>query len=101
MFANLIWIISCLIMFPQLPWGAYPRHTPHDIQSGIGKIGNSYGFKGVTKAVTWGKFTHPAMFTVPFDGPARAKRDAILAAFAAHQSYWRLTRLITCILTGL
>ncbi len=41
-----------------MPWGAYPGHTPYDIQSGVGKVNNFYHLRQPQKAV----------FQAPFDG---------------------------------
>jgi acyl-CoA reductase-like NAD-dependent aldehyde dehydrogenase len=41
-----------------MPWGAYPGHTPFDIQSGVGKINNFYYLRQPQKAI----------FRAPFDG---------------------------------
>jgi hypothetical protein len=39
-----------------LPWGAYPGHTPEDIQSGTGVVHNTLMFSRVEKAVVRGPF---------------------------------------------
>lgn len=39
-----------------LPWGAYPGHTPQDIQSGTGVVHNTLMFSRVEKSVVRGPF---------------------------------------------
>lgn len=38
-------------------WGAYPGHTPNDIQSGIGVVHNTYMFDKPQKSIIYGPFT--------------------------------------------
>ncbi len=64
-----------------LPWGAYPGHTPEDIQSGTGVVHNTLMFSRAEKAVLRGPFR---AFPKPvwFVGHRRA-----------HELFPRLTRL--------
>lgn len=51
----------------ELAWGAYPGHSPHDIQSGMGKVHNGFGFDFPEKSVIRGPF-RPRMKHVYFHG---------------------------------
>jgi len=51
--------------FPGAIWGAYPKHSPEDIQSGMGKVGNVLLYDNVQKTVLKGGFVNPIHFTVP------------------------------------
>jgi acyl-CoA reductase-like NAD-dependent aldehyde dehydrogenase len=42
--------------FPSTAWGAYPGHTPEDIQSGTGVVHNTYLLEDVEKSVVRGPF---------------------------------------------
>lgn len=39
---------------PGCAWGAYPGHTPADIQSGAGFVRNSLCVENIEKTVVWG-----------------------------------------------
>lgn len=41
----------------ETPWGAYPGHTPEDIQSGIGVVHNAHFLRGTEKSVVRAPFT--------------------------------------------
>jgi len=58
-------------------WGAYPGHSPHDIQSGVGVVGNANMFARPQKSVVRGPFRArptPAWFITHRHG-ARAMRE--------------------------
>ncbi len=47
------------------PWGAYPGHTPHDIQSGVGVVHNTLMLGDVEKTIVrspWRTFPKPTWF---------------------------------------
>lgn len=51
------------IFFPQLVWGAYPRHSDAaHLQSGIGFFGNIYGFRRPIKSVFRSSFLGPSHY---------------------------------------
>jgi aldehyde dehydrogenase (NAD(P)+) len=52
------------------PWGAYPGHEIHDIQSGIGKVHNPLMFTDVEKSVIRAPF-----ISIPDPYVAHAKRS--------------------------
>ncbi|MCC7111319.1 MAG: aldehyde dehydrogenase [Deltaproteobacteria bacterium] len=51
----------------EVAWGAYPGHSPEDIQSGMGKVHNGFGFDFPEKSVIRGPF-RPRMKHVYFHG---------------------------------
>lgn len=51
----------------ELAWGAYPGHSPEDVQSGIGKVHNGFGFDFPEKSVVRGPF-RPRIKHVYFHG---------------------------------
>nr|WP_272211119.1 hypothetical protein [Marinicella sp. W31]MDC2877002.1 hypothetical protein [Marinicella sp. W31] len=38
-------------LLPPCPWGAFPGHTPEDVQSGIGSVHNSFMFEASERVV--------------------------------------------------
>ncbi len=59
------------------PWGAYPGHTPEDIQSGVGVVHNSLMLDGVEKTIVrspWRTFPKPTWF------PSHRSADDVLEA---------------------
>ncbi len=51
----------------ELAWGAYPGHSPDDVQSGIGKVHNAFAFDFPEKSVVRGPF-RPRIKHVYFHG---------------------------------
>eukprot|EP00755_Sulcionema_specki_P011547 Sspe_Gene.7793::Locus_2640_Transcript_1_1_Confidence_1.000_Length_1885::g.7793::m.7793 len=82
-------------MGPIMPcalWGAYPKHTPEDIQSGQGIVGNALMFDYPQKQVLTSPFLAPVH---PKGGPtsAQAALHHNLASYSVYPSCWRLTKL--------
>ena len=50
-----IWIGGAFSL-SQTAWGAYPGHTPDDVQSGIGKVHNAFLFDKPQKTIVYGPF---------------------------------------------
>lgn len=46
--------LAYTVMLP--PWGAFPGHQPHDIQSGSGKVNNFFHLNQPQKSVVWAPF---------------------------------------------
>jgi len=72
------------------PWGAFPGHTPDDIQSGVGVVHNTLLFDQVQKGVVrapFKNFPKPPWF-VSHETAARLGRD--LTAFEADPGWTRL-----------
>jgi hypothetical protein len=92
---------TCSLMlsfFPPLSWGAYPGHTPEDIQSGVGVINNTLMFEKIEKSVLWTPFVSPLHLQ-----PGTARDKAIghrLARYALRPSYARLVRLLSAVVLG-
>jgi len=85
--------------YPGLLWGAYPRHTPEDVQSGIGINGNVHCLKDPYKCVLRFPFSHPGMPSVP--APAASLLQARrVTEFTVHYNFWRLAKLLVNVLTG-
>lgn len=87
-------------LFGQLCWGAFPCHTPQDIKSGIGKIGNAYGFDGPIKSILWAPFTYMGQTRVPTNPAKQRKAMSLLSRYLIGQGYGRLTRVAANLLTG-
>lgn len=75
-----------------MPWGAYPGHTPFDIQSGVGKVNNFYHLRQPQKAI----------FRAPFDGlragGLTSRHSALFGrelAAALAQPSWRTVPALT------
>lgn len=84
--------------FGELAWGAFPKHTPEDIQSGVGKIGNGYLLDRVQKAVLWSPFLSLNHFQ-----PARRRDLKVwprMAHYCVRPSVGRLTKLVSAALFG-
>ncbi|MFQ5817647.1 MAG: aldehyde dehydrogenase family protein [Terriglobia bacterium] len=97
-----IGVNTCGLMvtfFPPLPWGAYPGHTPEDIQSGVGTINNTLMFEGVEKSVLWTPFVSPLH---PQPGTARDKAiGRRMGRYALRPSYARIARLVSAVVLGI
>jgi len=50
-----VWNAAAFLLV-QASWGAYPGHTPDDIQSGSGVVGNAFMFEKPEKTVVRGSF---------------------------------------------
>ena len=87
------------------PWGAYPGHTLHDVQSGIGIVHNallidspertvvSGPFRPFPRSVLHGEF---ALFPKPpwfVTARSAAMTGRLLTAFAVHPSWLRMPRV--------
>jgi len=62
------------VSYPQLIWGAYPRHTIHDIQSGCGKLGNVYCLNDLIKSVIRAPFMSSSLVKFRRMGRQRLSR---------------------------
>jgi len=91
---------SVITLFPQGTWGAYPKHTPEDIQSGTGYIGNAFCLSNPVKTVLRAPFTYPGQFKVPVDGGKQLALNQKVSSYLTTNSGWNLFRLATYSLTG-
>eukprot|EP01059_Diplonema_ambulator_P005884 TRINITY_DN15660_c2_g2_i1.p1 TRINITY_DN15660_c2_g2~~TRINITY_DN15660_c2_g2_i1.p1 ORF type:complete len:559 (+),score=211.55 TRINITY_DN15660_c2_g2_i1:31-1677(+) len=78
--------------FPTGLWGAFPKHRPEDIQSGMGILGNCLMYDYPQKQVLRSPFKalgHPA------GGPTQLEANVFknVASYAANPGCWRLTKL--------
>lgn len=76
------------------PWGAFPGHTPQDIQSGIGMVHNTLMFSRVEKTVLTAPFRlrpRPPWFVTH---PAAREVGRSLTAFEASPAMWKLPALL-------
>eukprot|EP00163_Fabomonas_tropica_P031558 TRINITY_DN753_c0_g1_i1.p1 TRINITY_DN753_c0_g1~~TRINITY_DN753_c0_g1_i1.p1 ORF type:complete len:568 (+),score=175.19 TRINITY_DN753_c0_g1_i1:38-1741(+) len=81
----------------QLRWGGYPGHTPEDVQSGIGYIGNSNLWKNPQKAVLRAPFNHQARTKVLEPGHFE-KQFRRLSEYMSTPGFWTLTKLLSAAL---
>ncbi len=93
-------------------WGAFPGHTPDNIQSGVGVVHNSYLFDRAQKSVVYQPFyPYPrsyahGMFTLLPKPPwfitnkTAATIGWLLTHFEAHPSMARLPRIFAAALRG-
>jgi hypothetical protein len=91
-----IWALTSL--FGELAWGAYPKHSAEDIQSGVGKIGNGFLVDDVRKSVLWSPFGSPNHFQ-----PARPRDLKVwprMARYCARPTTTRLVKLMSAALLG-
>jgi len=93
-----------ITLFPQGTWGAFPKHTPEDIQSGMGYVGNSYCLKNPIKTVIKAPFTFPGQFKVPLGRNAGKKVLAMnekVTQFLVTNKTTKFMRLALHTVTGL
>jgi len=80
------------IWYPGLVWGGYPgKHTIQDIQSGIGVMGNLYGYKHIKKSVLRSPFTYKGQLSLP-----NSKYVAVAeryTEYALEPSWWKIIKL--------
>ncbi|NJN64480.1 MAG: aldehyde dehydrogenase family protein [Acidobacteria bacterium] len=72
------------------PWGAFPGHEPHDIQSGVGFVHNAFMVTGVQKTIVrtlFRAFPKPPWFV---DHKSAHKLGRVLTEFEARPSWLRL-----------
>lgn len=97
-----IGVNTCGLMvtfFPPLPWGAYPGHTPEDIQSGMGTINNTLMYEEVEKSVLWTPFVSPLHLK---PGSARDKTiGRRMGRYALRPSYARVAKLLSAAALGI
>lgn len=66
-----------------LPWGAFPKHGPEDIQSGTGWVHNLHLYDHPQKVVVWSPFTSPVHPPMP-----TPNEELVIARSAM----WQVTR---------
>jgi hypothetical protein len=80
-------------------WGAARHaHTAHDVQSGIGEIGNCRGYDNAAKTVVYDPFMNPSHFE-----PPTTKKAALMYRFAwfgSRPGYFRLMGVLSAALLG-
>jgi Aldehyde dehydrogenase family len=75
-------------------WGAYPGHTPENIQSGVGVVHNAFLFDYPEKSVVYAPFRiRPAPAWFPDRKGLRALGEA-MTALEAHPSLGRLLKVV-------
>jgi hypothetical protein len=72
------------------PWGAYPGHTPQDIQSGVGFVHNALMFSRIEKTVLAAPFRIRPKPPWLATHPAARQLGASLTAFEAAPALWRV-----------
>ena len=70
-------------------WGAFPKHSAEDIQSGMGKIGNTLMYDNVQKTVIRGTFF--SMLHIPLPNASFSK---VIRRTAYYSNYPTLTRFM-------
>jgi acyl-CoA reductase-like NAD-dependent aldehyde dehydrogenase len=93
-----VWGASVLF-FAQLPWGAHPGHTADDIQSGIGKLNNTFMLDRPQKAVLWTPFVSPVHLQTA--RPRDRKVAERMGRYATRPSFGRLAKLLSGAMLGL
>ena len=80
-----------IAIFPQLTWGAFPGNTASNIESGVGRLGNSYMFDQIEKSVLW----TPMVSSIHLQNtrPRDLKTVQRLAYYATRPSWIRLLKL--------
>lgn len=92
------------VLYQQLTWGAYPRHTPADVQSGIGIIHNTQFWRAPSKSVLWCPCIFPAQpkLVPPSASLTQAQLlSRFLTAGSGFSKTMRLVRLAFNAVTGL
>ena len=82
------------------PWGAYPGHPPHDIQSGTGVVHNTLMFSRIEKGVVRAPFTvwpKPPWFATHRTGNDLGRR---LTRFEADPAVWKLPGVFSLAIRG-
>jgi hypothetical protein len=82
------------------PWGAYPGHTPQDIQSGTGVVHNTLMFSRVEKGVVrapFRVFPKPPWFVSHKTSAGLLRR---LTYFEADPAPWKLPGIFGLALQG-
>jgi acyl-CoA reductase-like NAD-dependent aldehyde dehydrogenase len=82
------------------PWGAYPGHTPQEIQSGVGVVHNTLMFSRVEKGVVRAPFRawpKPAWFALHRTAHRLLRK---LAFFEADPAPWKLPGIFALALQG-
>ncbi len=82
------------------PWGAFPGHSPQDIQSGVGFVHNTLMFSQVEKGVLRAPFRvwpRPPWFALHGTSHALGRR---LTRFEADPALWKLPGIFALALQG-
>ncbi len=97
---------------PQVPWGAFPGHTPEDVQSGIGFVHNTYMFDDVERTIIEAPFRpfprnllHGSFTLLPrppwfITNKRAAELGELLTRFQFRPALWRLPRIFCNALLG-
>ncbi len=91
---------AAALAFSTSVWGAYPGHTPTDIQSGVGFVGNTYMFSTAQKTVLRGSF-RPLLTPSWFAG-VKNSREVMerFVRFEAAPGWLKLPALLLSALKG-
>ena len=80
-------------------WGAFPKHTPENIGSGMGHLMNTDLYSYVQKTVLRGVWNSPSHSKLP--SPETTKILSRFTYFAIYPSWWRLITLISASVLGI
>jgi acyl-CoA reductase-like NAD-dependent aldehyde dehydrogenase len=84
----------------QTPWGAFPGHTPEDVQSGIGVVHNSFMFDRTERSVVeapFRQFPKPPWFVTNRNAHRIGK---LMTHFQYRPSFAKLPRILVNALRG-
>ena len=85
--------------FPQLPWGPFPGNTAWNIESGVGKLSNTYMVDRPEKSVLW----TPMMSPIHLENakPRKLKVIQRMAYYVIKPSWMRLLKLFGAAIFGI
>jgi hypothetical protein len=85
--------------FPQLAWGAFPGNTAWNIESGVGKMCNSYMYDRPEKSVLWTPMISPIHLKTA--KPRAKKVVKRMAYYVIKPSWMRLLKLFGAAIFGI
>lgn len=94
-----LWTGAC-VGLTELAWGAYPGHSPEDVQSGIGKVHNSFAFDHPEKSVVRGPFRPRIKFPYFHDHQTLDGVSATMLEAEQHPTLWKIPKLAYYALRG-
>lgn len=94
-----VWTGACAGL-TELAWGAFPGHTPEDVQSGIGKVHNGFAFDFPEKSTVRGPF-RPRIKHIYFHGHRTLNQvGAAMLRVEENPSLLRLPKVAAAALRG-
>eukprot|EP01104_Vermistella_antarctica_P000266 TRINITY_DN1031_c1_g1_i1.p1 TRINITY_DN1031_c1_g1~~TRINITY_DN1031_c1_g1_i1.p1 ORF type:complete len:572 (+),score=154.91 TRINITY_DN1031_c1_g1_i1:27-1718(+) len=87
--------------YPAAAWGAHPGHTPEDVQSGLGKMGNFHAIDNIEKSVVWSACNSPSHQVPAHMQKNQQKILQRMGRYMVWPSNWALVKMVSAVAVGI